>query len=150
MLSFVRAAAALAAAAIVSAARPKAPLPRTSRSSCRSRGRQQRRHRTRAIAVRWVHGSAFPSSSRTRRGRRRDRLGLGRQVAARRSVLLLHVVELLTAAATQKELPYDPLDGVRSGRDGGRGPMILVVSATTPYKTPADVVERRRARSRAC
>ena len=34
------------------------------------------------------------------------------------SVLLLTSSSFLTAAATQSQLPYDPIDGVRAGRDG--------------------------------
>ncbi|MFO1313729.1 MAG: tripartite tricarboxylate transporter substrate binding protein [Burkholderiales bacterium] len=62
------------------------------------------------------------------------------------SMLLLTSSSFLTAAATQKELPYDPLTAFVPVAMVGRGPMILVVSATTPYKTPADVVNAARAR----
>jgi tripartite-type tricarboxylate transporter receptor subunit TctC len=62
------------------------------------------------------------------------------------SVLLLTSSSFLTAAATQKELPYDPLAAFVPVAMVGRGPMILVVSATTPYKTPADVVNAARAK----
>ena len=61
------------------------------------------------------------------------------------SMLLLTSSSFLTAAATQKELPYDALAGFVPVAMVGRGPMILVVSATTPYKTPADVVSAARA-----
>lgn len=56
------------------------------------------------------------------------------------SVLLLTSSSFLTAAATQPQLPYDPLAAFAPVAMVGRGPMLLVVSATTPYKTPADVV----------
>ncbi|MFO1304377.1 MAG: tripartite tricarboxylate transporter substrate binding protein [Burkholderiales bacterium] len=61
------------------------------------------------------------------------------------SMLLLTSSSFLTAAATQKELPYDALAAFVPVAMVGRGPMILVVSATTPYKTPADVVSAARA-----
>jgi tripartite-type tricarboxylate transporter receptor subunit TctC len=62
------------------------------------------------------------------------------------SVLLLTSSSFLTAAATQKELPYDPIAAFAPVAMVGRGPMLLVVSATTPYATPADVVAAARAR----
>src|SRR4029079_18314959 len=52
----------------------------------------------------------------------------------------------LTAAATQKELPYDPLTAFAPVAMVGRGPMLLVVSATTPYKSPGDVVAAAKAK----
>ena len=61
------------------------------------------------------------------------------------SVLLLTSSSFLTAAATQTQLPYDPLAAFAPVAMVGRGPMLLAVSATTPYKTPADV-HRRGAR----
>ena len=62
------------------------------------------------------------------------------------SVLLLTSSSFLTAAATQKELPYDPLAAFAPVAMVGRGPMILVVSATTSYKSPADIVAAARAK----
>jgi tripartite-type tricarboxylate transporter receptor subunit TctC len=62
------------------------------------------------------------------------------------SVLLLTSSSFLTAAATQKELPYDPLTAFVPVAMVGRGPMILVVSAATPYKTPADIVNAAKAK----
>jgi tripartite-type tricarboxylate transporter receptor subunit TctC len=61
------------------------------------------------------------------------------------STLLLTSSSFLTAAATQTQLPR-PGHGVRAGRDGRTGPMLLVVSATTPYKSPADLVAAARAK----
>ena len=61
------------------------------------------------------------------------------------SVLLLTSSSFLTAAATQKQLPYDTLTAFAPVAMVGRGPMILVVSATTPYRSPADVVAAARA-----
>jgi tripartite-type tricarboxylate transporter receptor subunit TctC len=62
------------------------------------------------------------------------------------SVLLLTSSSFLTAAATQRQLPYDPLAAFAPVAMIGRGPMLLVVSATTPYKSPADVIAAARAR----
>jgi tripartite-type tricarboxylate transporter receptor subunit TctC len=61
------------------------------------------------------------------------------------SVLLLTSSSFLTAAATQKALPYDPLSAFTPVAMVGRGPMLLVVSATTPYKSPADIVTAAKA-----
>ncbi len=62
------------------------------------------------------------------------------------SVLLLTSSSFLTAAATQNQLPYDPIAAFAPVAMVGRGPMLLVVSATTPYKSPADVVAAARAK----
>jgi len=62
------------------------------------------------------------------------------------SVLLLTSSSFLTAAATQSQLPYDPIAAFIPVASVGRGPMLLVVSATTPYKSAADVVAAARAR----
>jgi len=62
------------------------------------------------------------------------------------SVLLLTSSSFLTAAATQSQLPYDPIAGFVPVAMVGRGPMLLVVSATTPYRSPADFVAAARAR----
>jgi len=62
------------------------------------------------------------------------------------SVLLLTSSSFLTAAATQRQLPYDPLAAFAPVAMVGRGPMLLVVSATTPYKSPADLVAAARAK----
>ncbi len=62
------------------------------------------------------------------------------------SVLLLTSSSFLTAAATQSQLPYDPIAAFAPVAMVGRGPMLLVVSATTPYKSPADVVAAARAK----
>ena len=61
------------------------------------------------------------------------------------SVLLLTSSSFLTAAATQTQLPYDAVAAFAPVAMIGRGPMLLVVSATTPYKSPADVVAAARA-----
>lgn len=62
------------------------------------------------------------------------------------SVLLLTSSSFLTAAATQNQLPYDPIAAFAPVAMVGRGPMLLVVSATTPYKSPADLVAAARAK----
>jgi len=62
------------------------------------------------------------------------------------SVLLLTSSSFLTAAATQATLPYDPIAAFAPVAMVGRGPMLLAVSATTPYKGPADVLADARAR----
>ena len=62
------------------------------------------------------------------------------------SVLLLTSSSFLTAAATQTQMPYDPIAAFAPVAMVGRGPMLLVVSATTPFKTPADVIAAARAK----
>jgi tripartite-type tricarboxylate transporter receptor subunit TctC len=61
------------------------------------------------------------------------------------SVLLLTSSSFLTAAATQTQLPYDPIAAFAPVAMIGRGPMLLAVSATTPIKTPSDMVAAARA-----
>src|SRR5690349_15559565 len=69
---------------------------------------------------------------------------IGADVVARSardgSVLLLTSSSFLTAAATQPSLPYDPLAAFAPVAMIGDGPLLLAVSATTPYKTPAELV----------
>jgi len=62
------------------------------------------------------------------------------------SVLLLTSSSLLTAAATQTQIPYDTITAFAPVAMIGRGPMLLAVSATTSMKTPADVIEAARAK----
>src|SRR5437868_1101588 len=62
------------------------------------------------------------------------------------SVLLLTSSSFLTAAATQTQLPYDPIAAFAPVAMVGRGPMLLVVSATTPFRTPADVIAAAQAK----
>jgi len=62
------------------------------------------------------------------------------------SVLLLTSSSFLTAAATQKDLPYDPLTAFVPVAMVGRGPMLLVVSATTPFKSLGEVIADARAK----
>lgn len=61
------------------------------------------------------------------------------------SVLLLTSSSFLTAAATQPQLPYDPLAAFAPVAMVGRGPMLLAVPATAPWRTPADLVAAARA-----
>ena len=62
------------------------------------------------------------------------------------SVLLLTSSSFLTAAATQAQLPYDPIAAFAPVAMVGRGPMLLAVSATTPYKSPAELIAAARAK----
>jgi tripartite-type tricarboxylate transporter receptor subunit TctC len=62
------------------------------------------------------------------------------------SVLLLTSSSFLTAAATQKDLPYDALTAFAPVAMVGRGPMLLVVSATTPYKSLGELVAAAKAK----
>ena len=62
------------------------------------------------------------------------------------SVLLLTSSSFLTAAATQTQLPYDPIGAFAPVAMVGGGPMLLVVSAATPFKTPADLIAAARAK----
>jgi tripartite-type tricarboxylate transporter receptor subunit TctC len=60
------------------------------------------------------------------------------------SVLLLTSSTFLTAAATQAQLPYDPIAAFVPVAMVGQGPMLLAVSATTPFKSTADVFNAAR------
>jgi tripartite-type tricarboxylate transporter receptor subunit TctC len=60
------------------------------------------------------------------------------------SVLLLTSSTFLTAAATTKQLPFDPIGGFAPVAMVGQGPMLLAVSASTPYKTTDDVFAAAR------
>jgi tripartite-type tricarboxylate transporter receptor subunit TctC len=62
------------------------------------------------------------------------------------SVLLLTSSTFLTAAATQPQLPYDPIGTFAPVAMIGQGPLLLAVSSSTPYKTPADVLVAARAK----
>src|SRR2546423_11330297 len=54
------------------------------------------------------------------------------------SVLLLTSSTFLTAAATQRQLPYDAVAPFSPVAIVGPGPLLLAVSASTPFKSPAD------------
>jgi tripartite-type tricarboxylate transporter receptor subunit TctC len=62
------------------------------------------------------------------------------------SVLLLTSSSFLTAAATQMQLPYDPIAAFAPVAMVGQGPMLLAVPAGAPYRTPADIVAAARAK----
>src|SRR4051812_1616057 len=62
------------------------------------------------------------------------------------SVLLLTSSSFLTAAATQTQLPYDALTAFAPVAMIGRGPMLLAVSATSPWKSVTELVAAARAR----
>jgi tripartite-type tricarboxylate transporter receptor subunit TctC len=62
------------------------------------------------------------------------------------SVLLLTSSTFLTAAATQQQLPYDPLAAFTPVAMIGQGPLLLAVSSSTPFKSAADVLSAARAK----
>jgi len=62
------------------------------------------------------------------------------------SVLLLTSSTFLTAAATSTQLPYDPIGAFTPVAMVGQGPMLLAVSAGTPYKSTEDVFAAAKAR----
>jgi tripartite-type tricarboxylate transporter receptor subunit TctC len=62
------------------------------------------------------------------------------------SVLLLTSSSFLTAAATQTQLPYDPLTAFAPLAMVGQGPMLLAVPAAAPYKSTADVIAAAKAK----
>ena len=60
--------------------------------------------------------------------------------------LLLTSASLLTAAATQPKLPFDPVASLAPVAMVGNGPMLLAVAATSPWRTPADLITDVRSR----
>lgn len=62
------------------------------------------------------------------------------------SVLLLTSSTFLTAAATQAKLPYDPIGSFTPVAMVAQGPLVLAVSGSSPFKTPADLLAAARAR----
>jgi len=62
------------------------------------------------------------------------------------SVLLLTSSTFLTSAATQRHLPYDPIAAFAPVAMVGQGPLVLAVSASTPYKSTSELVAAARAR----
>ena len=62
------------------------------------------------------------------------------------SVLLLTSSTFVTAAATQARLPYDPLTAFAPVAMVGLGPLVLAVSSSTHFKSPADLVSAARAK----
>lgn len=64
------------------------------------------------------------------------------------SMLLLTSSSILTSAATMpKTTPYDVLTAFAPVAMVGQGPMLLAVSAGTPFKSPADLVGAARAQA---
>ncbi|MFO1412909.1 MAG: tripartite tricarboxylate transporter substrate-binding protein [Burkholderiales bacterium] len=62
------------------------------------------------------------------------------------SVLLLTSSSFLTAAATQTQLPYDPIAAFAPVAMVGRGPMLFAVAGSSPWKTPADAIAAAKAK----
>jgi tripartite-type tricarboxylate transporter receptor subunit TctC len=62
------------------------------------------------------------------------------------SVLLLTSSSFLTAAATQAQLPYDPITAFAPVAMIGQGPMLFAVSLLTPFQSPAEVLAAARAK----
>src|SRR5437773_1060607 len=60
------------------------------------------------------------------------------------SVLLLTSSTFLTAAATQPRLPYDAVAAFAPVAMIGQGPLLLAVSASTPFTSPADMLSAAR------
>ena len=61
------------------------------------------------------------------------------------SVVLLTSSTFLTAAATQPRLPYDPIASFAPVASVAQNPSILAVSASLPFKSPADLFAAARA-----
>jgi tripartite-type tricarboxylate transporter receptor subunit TctC len=62
------------------------------------------------------------------------------------SVLLLTSSTLLTTAATQPKVTYDPIAGFAPVAMVAQGPLLLAVSAATNVKTPAELISAVRAK----
>jgi tripartite-type tricarboxylate transporter receptor subunit TctC len=62
------------------------------------------------------------------------------------SVLLLTSSTFLTAAATQRQLPYDPIAAFTPVAMIGQGPLVLAVPASATFKSPNDVLEAARSK----
>jgi len=62
------------------------------------------------------------------------------------SVLLLTSSTFLTAAATQAHVPYDAASAFAPVAMVGQGPLVLAVTASAPFKTPADLLAAARAK----
>jgi tripartite-type tricarboxylate transporter receptor subunit TctC len=65
------------------------------------------------------------------------------------SVLLLTSSSFLTAAATQRRLPYDPIGDFAPVAMVGQNPSLLAVSSTTPFKSAAEFIAAARDRPEA-
>ena len=64
------------------------------------------------------------------------------------SVLLLTSSTLLTTAATQSSVPYDPATHHTATALIAQGPLLLAVTASAPFKTPADLLNAARSQPR--
>jgi tripartite-type tricarboxylate transporter receptor subunit TctC len=62
------------------------------------------------------------------------------------SVLLLTSSTFLTTAATQPKVAYDPISGFAPVSMVAQGPLLLAVSSSTPFKTPAELIAAARER----
>jgi tripartite-type tricarboxylate transporter receptor subunit TctC len=62
------------------------------------------------------------------------------------SVLLLTSSTFLTSAATQAHLPYDPMAAFTPIAMVGEGPLLLAVSASTPYKSATELFVAARSK----
>jgi tripartite-type tricarboxylate transporter receptor subunit TctC len=62
------------------------------------------------------------------------------------ATLLLTSASLLTAAATQPKIPFDPITAFAPVSMLADGPMLLAVPATAPYRTAADLIADARTR----
>jgi tripartite-type tricarboxylate transporter receptor subunit TctC len=62
------------------------------------------------------------------------------------SVLLLTSSTFLTAAATQRHSPYDPLSAFAPVALVADGPLLLAVSAATPIKSPPELIAAAKSR----
>ncbi|MEP6943662.1 MAG: tripartite tricarboxylate transporter substrate binding protein [Betaproteobacteria bacterium] len=62
------------------------------------------------------------------------------------SVLLLTSSSFLTAAATQTQLPYDPIAAFAPVGMVGQGPMLLAVPASAPYNSAGELIAAAKAK----
>ena len=62
------------------------------------------------------------------------------------SVLLLTSSTFLTSAATQRHLPYDLIAAFAPVAMVGQGPLVLAVSAATPFRSAAELIAAARAK----
>lgn len=62
------------------------------------------------------------------------------------ATLLLTSASLLTAAATQPKIPFDPTTAFAPVAMIGDGPMLVAVSGNAPYRTPGELIAAARER----
>ena len=60
------------------------------------------------------------------------------------SVMLLTSSTLLTTAATQSTVPYDPATAFTATAMIAQGPLLLAVTSSAPFKSPADLLNGSR------